>query len=81
MLKDHAQGKVLECYQDDMLKFFFSQETVELLLRVPAEQRQNVMAEFAGRTTVSTGLGEMRLQLTPISRYELLDVILRENGW
>lgn len=93
-MKDHAQGKVLREYTDELLgdpdQSIFKGEVRELLLLAPAGQRQNVAAEQTARMfeTVSTfdhksGMyrSEHRPRKGSKSPAETLRDILAENGW
>ena len=87
MLKDIAQGKVLPEYTDEALsqdrEVGFSGEMRELLLRAPAEQRQNVvvalwdvvMSEEYTNMSVRQLMNEGRMPS------QILAKIITENGW
>jgi hypothetical protein len=87
-LTDYAKGVVLPDYTDEALRAggFLGDETTELLLLVPAEQRQNVAAEAHNRTTrVVTHWTESGTALQDVrvtgDYVETVRDILREQGW
>jgi len=72
-LKDYAQGKILPEFTDERLNSpdsSYKNDVQEDLLKVPADQRQNLMAE-AGRR-------ERKFEIT--SR-EARRWIMEEQGW
>jgi len=82
-LIDYAQGKVQDGFKDENLEKIYGPKLVEILRRVPAEQRQNVLAEH-GRRTVTTrfvngeGFDDVFKGVDWVQVYE---DILSENGW
>jgi hypothetical protein len=75
-LKDFAKGAVDFTYQDGSLCLFFSPNRVAQLKMVPADQRQNVIAEMANRFMQNPELA----RTTVVSDMIVWD-ILREEGW
>lgn len=82
-MKDYAQGKVLPEFTDDHLRSESSNEVFRLLLLVPAEQRQNVVAEAVARSTVTVRGRYGEDSYTQITRPWLptLAEVIAENGW
>jgi hypothetical protein len=86
-LIDYAQGKVLDGYKDENLEKTYGPKRVQQLRRVPAEQRQNVMAEahrrcFRTEYTYRSGMAEsMSVPIEGMDFEEEIEKILTENGW
>ncbi len=88
-LIDYAQGEVLPGFTDEGIQEGYGEKIVELLLRVPANQRQNVLAEAHRRTFKVVfrsggpfgGKHEEELIKGAKSTEETIGDILAENGW
>jgi hypothetical protein len=82
-LIDYARGVVLEGFKDENLDKHNGSGRAAQLRRVPPEQRQNVMAEMERRCFVAVRGGENsnRVPIKGMSPDEVIEDILRENGW
>lgn len=86
MLEDAAHGKILNCYRDENLDKGALSHMADDLRRIPAEQRQNAIAELFKRTTRSivrehAGVFLTEIVSTGITFNEAMSQILDENGW
>ena len=82
-LIDYAQGKVQDGFKDENLEKIYGPKLVEILRRVPAEQRQNVLAEHGRRTTTTRFINSEGFDdvIKGVDWVQVYEDILSENGW
>jgi len=81
-LPDHCEGVVLERYTDEGLKnreFGLPHTVAELLIRVPAEQRQNVLIEAFKRAYTDEWRANPDRPVIPTDSQ--IEAVIVENGW